>query len=105
MDIIHQLIAHAPTFVPDSIALDDLLRVFDEKKTHFAILVEEHGGVKKATPNEWLASHGAGEAVALHGLPRLRHRVGVDRLQYLLVFFLKRVKLDTTSGRGRPIPD
>jgi hypothetical protein len=45
------------------------------------------------------------EEVALHGLPRLRYRVGVDRLQYLLVFFLERVKLDTSRSRGRPIPD
>jgi CBS domain containing-hemolysin-like protein len=41
-----QLIAQPPAFVPDTIPLDNLLLVFDEKKTHFAILVDEHGGVE-----------------------------------------------------------
>ena len=41
-----QLIAHPPVFAPDSIPLDNLLLVFDEKRTHFAILVDEHGGVE-----------------------------------------------------------
>jgi putative hemolysin len=41
-----QLIAHPPVFAPDSVPLDNLLRVFDERKTRFAILADEHGGVE-----------------------------------------------------------
>jgi putative hemolysin len=41
-----QLIARPPTFVPDTIPLDRLLLVFDEKRSPFAILADEHGGVE-----------------------------------------------------------
>ena len=45
------------------------------------------------------------EEMVLHGLAGLRNRATLDRLEYLLVFLLERVKLDTTRSRGRAIPD
>ncbi len=41
-----QLIAHPPAFAPDTIPLDNLLLLFDERKTHVVILADEHGGVE-----------------------------------------------------------
>jgi len=37
-------IARQPTFVPETRAVDDLLRDFKKKKTHMAIVVDEFGG-------------------------------------------------------------
>src|SRR5262245_22115092 len=44
--------------------------------------------------------------MALHRCARLRDGAGLNRLQDLLVFSLKRFKLDTTRGEGRwAVPD
>lgn len=40
------LIARPAVFAPESIALDQLLILFDQKKTQLAFLVDEHGGVE-----------------------------------------------------------
>ena len=64
-----------------------------------------YGLFRTVLSREPLIALAAVEEMALHGLAGLRNRVGVDRLQYLLVFLLERFKLDATRGRGRPIPD
>jgi putative hemolysin len=40
------LIARPAVFAPESISLDQLLILFDQKKTQMAFLVDEHGGVE-----------------------------------------------------------
>ena len=40
-----QLIAKPATFAPDTVSLDRLMLLFDEHKTQFVILADEHGGV------------------------------------------------------------
>jgi putative hemolysin len=40
------LIARPAVFAPESISLDQLLILFDQKKTQLAFLVDEHGGVE-----------------------------------------------------------
>lgn len=41
-----QLIARPAVFAPETISLDQLLLLFDQKKTQLAFLVDEHGGVE-----------------------------------------------------------
>jgi CBS domain containing-hemolysin-like protein len=41
-----QLIARPAVFAPDTIPLDKLLVLFDEKRTQMVVLVDEHGGVE-----------------------------------------------------------
>ena len=54
---------------------------------------------------ELLVALAAVEEMVLHGLARLRSRAALDRLEYLLVLLLERVKLDAARSRGRAIPD
>ncbi len=47
-------------------------------------LVEEHGGVKKATPNTWLASHSAGYGPYLLKSYQANHQTGARSEPQLL---------------------
>ena len=39
-------VAMKPYFIPDSTALDEQMRAFLERRTHFALVVDEYGGLK-----------------------------------------------------------
>src|SRR5262249_62081176 len=54
---------------------------------------------------ELLVALTAVEQMALHRCARLRDGTGLNRLQDLLMFLLKGVKLDTAGGGGRAVSD
>ena len=39
-------------FVPENKKIDDLMREFQERKTHLAIVVDEYGGTRASSPSK-----------------------------------------------------
>jgi putative hemolysin len=69
------LIARPPLFAPESIALDQLLVLFDRKKAQMAFLVDEHGGVEGLVTLRDVVDELVGEPLEIGGAETLDGRL------------------------------
>jgi len=65
-------VVHSPFFVPDSAALDDVLRQMRQRKNHFALVVDEYGAIEGIITLEDILEELVGEIHDEHDLEEER---------------------------------